>query len=95
MIMNVNFEMFCDAFARMNRDDNFSYEGKRALFDYFEDIESDTSEQIELDVIAICCSYSEYSIDEALENYNVDSIDELRDNTLVLDVNENTVIVAE
>ena len=62
--------MFCDSFVRMDRKDNFSYEGKRALFDYFEQLEEDTGEQIELDVIAICSEYTEYSTaDEAARNY--------------------------
>ena len=41
------------------RPDNFSYEGLGVLFDYFEQYEDDTGEQIEFDPIAICCEYSE------------------------------------
>ena len=40
---------------------NFTYEGKRALFDYLENLEEDTGTEIELDTIALCCEYSEYS----------------------------------
>ena len=70
MIINVNFSMFCDGFLRMDRKDSFSYEGKKALFDYLERLEEDTGEQIELDVIAICSEYTEYSTaDEAAKNY--------------------------
>ena len=29
----IGFCQFCDRFRDMDRDDNFSYEGKRALFD--------------------------------------------------------------
>jgi hypothetical protein len=52
---------FKDAFTKANRGDNFSYEGLSALFDYFEQIEQDCGIDIELDVIAICCEYSEYA----------------------------------
>ncbi|MDO8521526.1 MAG: hypothetical protein Q7S52_05420 [bacterium] len=45
---------FVDAFDDYNRADNFSREGRRALYDYLESVEEDTGEQIELDVIAIC-----------------------------------------
>ena len=42
------------------RPDNFSYDGLLALWEYFEEYEDSTGEEIELDVIAICCEYSEY-----------------------------------
>jgi len=48
---------FTQAFTDMNRSNNFSYEGLKALFNYFEEL----GEEIELDVIAICCEYTEYS----------------------------------
>ena len=51
---------FIKAFEEANRDNNFSYEGKKALFDYLEDLEADLEEEIELDVIALCCEYTEY-----------------------------------
>jgi hypothetical protein len=46
---------FRDAFKSAGRADNFSYDAFELLFDYFEDIDPD----MELDVIAICCDYSE------------------------------------
>jgi hypothetical protein len=39
---------------------NFSYDGAYALFDYIEDLESDTGEQIAFDPVAIRCDFSEY-----------------------------------
>jgi len=47
------------------RPDNFSYDGLKALFDYLEDLSDDCGTEIELDVIAICCEFSEY--DSAME----------------------------
>ena len=53
------------------RPDNFSYDGLKALFDYLEDYAEDCGTEIELDVIAICCEFSEYdSAMEAAKNYN-------------------------
>lgn len=70
IIIEVNFSMFCDSFVRMDRKDNFSYEGKRALFDYLEQLSDDIGEDIELDVIALCSEYTEYeTADEAASNY--------------------------
>ena len=59
MIQTINEYQFADAFKSI-RPDNFSYEGLKALYDYLEQYEDDTGDQIELDVIAICCDYTEY-----------------------------------
>lgn len=64
MYQNVNWHNFQYAFQNMNRANNFSYEGLRALFDYIEQLEEDMGEEIELDVIALCCEYSEIEEDE-------------------------------
>lgn len=66
MYQSVNFYNFQDAFHRMDRKSNFSYEGLKALFDYLEQLEKDLGEQIELDVIALCCEYSEINDDEEM-----------------------------
>ena len=72
---------FTEAFKDYGRSDNFSYEGLKALFDYLEDLESDIGEQIELDVVAICCDFSEYdSAREAAEHYGFEAeVDEDED----------------
>ena len=71
---------FTEAFKDYGRSDNFSYEGLKALFDYLEDLESDIGEQIELDVIAICCDFSEYDTAlEAARYYGCDYTVELYD----------------
>ena len=70
MFTQVNFTAFCDKFASMDRKDNFTYEGKQALFDYLEGYEDSTGEKIELDVIALYCEYTEYdSAWDAMEYY--------------------------
>lgn len=64
MKQHVNWHNFQSAFQNMDRANNFSYEGLRALFDYLEQLEYDLGEEIELDVIALCCEYHEYDEDE-------------------------------
>ena len=72
MITTVSRYDFEDAFRKI-RPDNFTYEGLKALFNHFEELEQDSGEQIELDVIAICCDYSEYAgLAEFQENYNAE-----------------------
>jgi len=54
------------------RPDNFSYEGLGELFDYFEQIENDTQTDMEFDAIAICCDFSQCSLDEFLDSFKID-----------------------
>lgn len=52
------------------RKDSFSKEGWRALFRYIEDYESGTGEESELDIVALCCEFSEYeSAWDAMKEY--------------------------
>ena len=60
------------AFVDANRKENFSYEALGLLFDYFEDYEEQTGQEIELDAIAICCDYSEDTVQEIARNYSID-----------------------
>jgi hypothetical protein len=60
------------AFVDADRKENFSYEALGLLFDYFEDYEEQTGQEIELDVIAICCEYSEDNPDDIICNYSID-----------------------
>ncbi len=49
---------------------NFTYEGLAALFEYLEQYEEETSEEIDFDMVALACEYSEYaSAWEAMEQY--------------------------
>ena len=60
------------AFVDAGRKDQFSYEGLKALFDYLEEYEESTGQEIELDVIALCCDYSEDNPDDIISNYRID-----------------------
>lgn len=64
MYTTVSFDDFANAFERKGRGDRFSRAGLRALFDYLEQMEEETGEQIELDVIALCCDYTEVDSDD-------------------------------
>ena len=71
MKQTIGFYEFRKAFESL-RPDNFSYEGLSLLWDYFEQYEEDTGEEIELDVIAICCEYSEDTPEEIAQSYDID-----------------------
>jgi len=84
---------FIDSFKRMGRGDSYSHWGLNALWDYFAELESGTGEEIELDVIAICCEYNESTLSEFKNDYpdyaDIEDIDEL-----VEKVSESTIVVA-
>ena len=67
----INFGQFVTAFRNL-RPDNFSYDALRLLFEYFEGLEQDTGEEIELDVIAICCDYTEDTLEDVANNFDID-----------------------
>ena len=50
-----------------HRPNNFSWEGRQALYEMLTCYEQDTGEEIEFDPIAFCCEYSEY---ENMEEYD-------------------------
>lgn len=72
MIQTVTLHDFRSAFKNSGRETQFSFDAQRLLFDYFEQVEEDTGEQIELDIIAICCEYTEENFLNVAEYYNID-----------------------
>jgi predicted ArsR family transcriptional regulator len=74
MKQTINVYQFRDAF-RAIRPNNFSYEGLGVLFEYLEQYEEDTGEEMELDVIAICCDFSEDTWQNIAQNYRIDLSD--------------------
>jgi hypothetical protein len=64
---------FVNAFDQYNRSENFSRQGRHALFEWLSELEEDMGEEIELDVIGICCAFTEYeSIGEFNEAYGTE-----------------------
>lgn len=87
MIKHLNFNDFCDSFSDTYKN-NFTYEGKRALFDYLEQYEEDTGTPVELDKIALCCEYTEYENFEELQKQypDIKDFEDLKNHTLVIEV---------
>ena len=108
MKQTIDCYQFRNAFERMGRKDQFSYDGLSALFDYLEEMEDGTGEEMELDVIALCCDYSEHeSALVAAKEYGFEpdteqdpdereaaALEYLRDNTQVIEVDGGAVIIA-
>lgn len=71
MKTTVYFSKFERAFVDAGRADNFTHDALSLLFDYFEELDSD----MELDVTAICCDYSEDTVADIADNYSIDLSD--------------------
>jgi len=94
MIITVDLPRFRDAF-RITRPDNFSYDGITALFEFLEELEEATAHPIELDVIGLCCDFSEFEdFEELQENYPaIEDMDDLQDHTTVIDIDGDSFII--
>lgn len=88
MKMTLTQNDFVNLFDQYNRSENFSVAGRCALYDFFEEVNPNW----ECDVIAVCCDFTESTIEEALKNYDLESIEDLEDNTTVLRIDDETII---
>lgn len=97
MKQSVNLYTFRRAFETL-RPDNFSYAGQEALFDYLEEYEESTGEELELDVIALCCDFSEYENLEAFQKaYSKDyeTIEDIEQATTVIRIDDYSFIIQD
>ena len=96
IVNTVDLYEFRRAFTDYNRANNFSYEGLNALFDWLEQLAEDTGVPYELDVIALCCEFTEYeNLQEIQANYSstkLDNIDDLQDHTSVIEFDGGIII---
>lgn len=90
---------------------NFSLEGSKAVFNYFDELSESMGEPVEFDPIAWCVEFSEYdSVAEAYkEHYGDDSdlpveqrrttreqqLEYFQDNTTVIELDNDHVILGE
>jgi hypothetical protein len=63
---------FRDAFQSMGRGSHFSYQGLGILFDWLEEWETSGGEELELDVVALCCDFAESTLEEIVRDYRID-----------------------
>jgi len=79
----------------MDRANNFSYEALELLFNMFEELD----ENMELDVIAICCEYNENDWKTIANEYSIDledcEDDDEKKEAVKKHLEENTYLVGE
>jgi hypothetical protein len=69
IVQTVNIYEFREAFRRMDRQDQFSYEGLEVLFDYLDNLSDDIGEPFEPDVIATTKENQKYLIVFCFDDY--------------------------
>lgn len=72
MKQTVYLSDFRTSFARMDRKDQFSYEALELIFDYIQEYEQSTGEEYELDVIGLCCEWSELDYKDVFNTYPIE-----------------------
>ena len=96
MIDTISIYRFQNWFQE-HRPNNFSRTGQVALFDYLEEYEDSTGEQIEFDPIALCCEYTEYeNIGEFHLNYDAETYpdkDSIMDYTQLIEFGTESFII--
>lgn len=92
MIQVVTKQMFIDAFEKAGRKCHFSPEGLDLLFDFLEDIHDFSDDPYELDVIELCCDFSEDKLDTILRNHGMKTVEDLEDLTSVIETGDDYII---
>ena len=105
MKTTLKFSDFTKAFRDYGRESNFSFEALSLIYDYITEHERDTGEEVELDVIGICCDWSEASPEELVKAYDIDAqgkqgaalmmavYEHMNDETIVAGVTSKNTIV--
>jgi len=98
MKKTINYYDFRAEFRAFGREEQFTRQGLKALFDYLEELGDDCGEEIELDVIALCCEFVEYdSLEDFHSEYDKDdypTLEVLRDHTQVIEIDNESFIIA-
>lgn len=99
LVKIVSFYDFLNEFEKFDRGDSFSYQGKKALYDYLYELGEDIGEPIELDIIAICSDFTEYACLEEFNDdygYSIDEVESIKDieyYTIVIPIDEKSFII--
>jgi hypothetical protein len=99
MKMTVYLGDFRDEFRKAGRENQFSYEGLGILFNWIEQLDDDTGTETELDVIGLCCDFSEDTARDIADNYGFEVLESM-DNDDVTEMvrrhlDYNTIVCGE
>lgn len=95
IIQTINESLFIRQFeaqGRVGENTNFSYTACRALYHYLDNLSEDTRESINLDIIALCCDWSEDNLKDVLDNYSLVSLGDLQNHTTVISLDRYNIL---
>ena len=98
MIRTINEYDFIKEFHKMVRGNNFSTSGLIALYEYLEMLGDDIGQEIEIDVIALCCEYAEYdNLEEFQADYGdeYETIEDIQSATSVIMIDDDSFIIQQ
>ncbi len=72
IVQTLTKSAFIDAYKQSSRKDQFSYEALEAIFDYLESYSEDSGENVEFDIVGICCDWTEEHWSDIAQNYSID-----------------------
>ena len=76
---------------------NFSIVGLKALYNFLTELEEDTDTEIEFDIVAICCDFTEYEDFEELKNtysnLNLETLEDFEDYTTIIELDNGSIII--
>ena len=100
MKQTINEYQFIEGFRSL-RPDQFSLPALRTLFAHLEELENDIGQDIEFDVIAICCDYSELTLEDVNRDYSADAdtlekaADYFREHATVIPVEDSETLIIQ
>ena len=93
----VTLSRFMDVFRNMGREDSFTYDGFKALYEYLIECEESGGGELELDPIAYDCDFAEYSdLEEFQEDYGKEDypdMDSVHNATTVISISDDAFII--
>lgn len=92
MLIKIYKSDFIREFDKIGRSENFTIEARAALFDYLDDIGDD----LEVDIIMLCCEWSEYENEADLlsvYSMNCDTLDDIKEKTIIIKLNNGGFLV--
>ena len=96
VVKTLNVHDFRQAFIDYNRGEQFTYDALTALFEWLEELAEDTGTPYELDVIALCCEFTEYTdLEEIQANYShteLTSMEDVSYHTAVIEFDGGIII---
>ena len=94
IIKQYTVDSFRSEFYNYNRGGQFSYEALEVLYNLLEEESEAIGEPVFLDVISLCCDFTEYeSLNEALKELGLEDLESLEDATLTYELSTGSILI--